>query len=223
MAKTPQSRRVCHFTKAMQFRVELLDTTPLVWRRILVPNNYSFWDLHCAITDVMPWKDYHLHMFTVRKPGKRKDEQIGIPDEDACVGDPPIHPGWRRLIKDYFIKDGQRAAYAYDFGDDWIHGVLFEGLVVVEPGVSYPVCLDGKMAGPPEDCGGLDGFVNFKKAMQDPRHPEHEELKTWFGRPFDPNKFDAKAVRFLDPHMRYRVAMCGAKPPADWDEMWHER
>jgi hypothetical protein len=38
-----------------QFKVELKGITPLIWRRIQVPENYSFWDLHVAIQDAMGW------------------------------------------------------------------------------------------------------------------------------------------------------------------------
>ena len=46
-----------------QFLVVLSGTDPLVWRRIQVPEKYSFWDLHVAIQDAMGWLDYHLHEF----------------------------------------------------------------------------------------------------------------------------------------------------------------
>ena len=46
-----------------QFKITLKDTKPPVWRRIQVPGNYTFWDLHVAIQDAMGWTDYHLHEF----------------------------------------------------------------------------------------------------------------------------------------------------------------
>ena len=49
----------------LQFKIELLDTSPVVWRRIQVPADYSFWDLHVAIQDAMGWTDSHLHDFTL--------------------------------------------------------------------------------------------------------------------------------------------------------------
>lgn len=33
----------------LQFRIELLGIEPLIWRRIQVPDTYTFWDLHVAI------------------------------------------------------------------------------------------------------------------------------------------------------------------------------
>ncbi len=41
--------RVC------QFKIQLKEISPLIWRRILVPEKYNFWDLHVAIQDSMGW------------------------------------------------------------------------------------------------------------------------------------------------------------------------
>ena len=57
--RTPQRRP----KYACQFLVVLPGTDPLVWRRILVPEACSFWDLHVAIQDAMGWMDAHLHEF----------------------------------------------------------------------------------------------------------------------------------------------------------------
>jgi len=40
-----------------QFLIVLSGTDPLVWRRLQVPERYSFWDLHVAIQDSMGWLD----------------------------------------------------------------------------------------------------------------------------------------------------------------------
>ncbi len=61
------------FDKVYQFRIELEDIKPAVWRRILVLASYAFWDLHVAIQDSMGWADSHLHEFVIkiRKPAAR--------------------------------------------------------------------------------------------------------------------------------------------------------
>jgi hypothetical protein len=48
-----------------------------------------------------------------------------------------------------------------------------------EPGVAYPQCTGGKLAGPPEDCGGIHGFYRMLEAFADPNHEDHEEMKDW--------------------------------------------
>jgi len=60
----------------------LSGTDPLVWRRIQVPERYSFWDLHVAIQDAMGWLDYHLHEFRLLDAAERSVVSIGIPTDD---------------------------------------------------------------------------------------------------------------------------------------------
>ena len=61
-----------------QFKIILKETDPVIWRRILVPGSYTFWDLHVAIQDSMGWQDCHLHHFKIKRPHARKATEIGI-------------------------------------------------------------------------------------------------------------------------------------------------
>ena len=61
----------------LQLRIELQDVQPLVWRRIQLPGDCTFWDLHVAIQSAFGWNDSHLHEF--RLPGDRaRDRRFGI-------------------------------------------------------------------------------------------------------------------------------------------------
>ena len=70
--------------------------------------------------------------------------------------------------------------YEYDFGDSWEHELLVEKILPREEGKCYPLCLAGKRARPPEDCGGIWVYVDFLAAIRDPQHPEHE-AECWNG------------------------------------------
>ena len=59
-----------------QFKITLEDISPAIWRRILVPDRYTFWDLHVAIQDSMGWLDYHLHAFELKAPGSRNESKL---------------------------------------------------------------------------------------------------------------------------------------------------
>jgi len=45
------------------FHVRLAEITPAIWRRLEIRAEGTFWHLHCAIQDAMPWEDRHLHEF----------------------------------------------------------------------------------------------------------------------------------------------------------------
>jgi hypothetical protein len=57
-----------------------------------------------------------------------------------------------------------------------------------------PQCLDGSRSFPPEDCGGIRGYENFLKAVQNQKHKEHGRLIVWAGGRFNPEEFDLKNV-----------------------------
>ena len=82
----------------------------------------------------------------------------------------------------------------YDFGDGWQHDVVVEAIEPARSDVKHPVCLTGKRACPPEDCGGPWGYANLLAALRDPTHEDHEELTEWVGIEFDPENFDADEV-----------------------------
>ena len=80
--------------------------------------------------------------------------------------------------------------YEYDFGDGWEHQVAVEKVLPPDSQKTYARCLDGKNNSPLEDCGDIFGYYDLLKAISNPKHPEHQQLLEWLGRPFDPNHFD---------------------------------
>lgn len=180
-----------------RLRIELKDIQPKIWRRIEVPSTYTFWDLHCAIQDAMGWFDTHLHDFRI---GPRRDVLISMDDEDM----PGSLVEWKTPIADHLAAKGDKALYTYDFGDDWGHDVSVVAIAPQATGVSYPVCVDGRRACPPEDCGGPWGYEEMIAALADPKHEQHEEMREWAGK-FDPEDFDPSGVSFYDPRQKLKA------------------
>lgn len=193
-------------SEVYQFKITLRGLQPAAWRRIEVPASYSLWDLHVAIQDAMGWQDYHLHAFRFDDPNRGGRIEVGIPNEDAFVGDPVVLPGWEQPMSAYFDRPGMRVEYEYDFGDSWEHDLLFEGIIPRIKGQKYPRCTGGARACPPEDCGGVHGYERLLSVIFDPRDPEYESMLTWLGGDFDPETFDPAQVKFDNPRARWRRA-----------------
>lgn len=204
MRAVPKPKRATKPEHVCQFLIVLPNTDPLVWRRIQVPEGYSFWDLHVAIQDAMGWKDYHLHEFTVVDSKTGRMNRIGIPNDEmpserACLA------GWKVPIARYLYHGADPVRYRYDFGDDWEHTLEFEDVDPVDGG-PYPRCVAGAGACPPEDVGGTHGYMEFLRIIRDARHPEHDERLEWIGGSFDPHAFTTTSITFDNPRERWQTA-----------------
>ena len=177
-----------------QIKVTLDDTHPPVWRRIQVPGNTTLLKLHDILQIVMGWEDYHLHMFTI------EGLIFGDPADDE-YGDRITLDEANYKLSQVIYGEGQRFTYKYDFGDGWDHTLLLEKIFSPDDGVHYPLCLKGKRACPPEDVGGVWGYINFLEAVRDPDHDEYEEYLAWVGGEFDPETFDLEEVNARLRHM----------------------
>ena len=163
-----------------------------IWRRFIVPSDIPLNQLHAVIQIVMGWDNYHMHSFIVGKQQYRSAKAIDVnPFGNEC-GDLPEE---KHSLKSLASRKGAKIGYWYDFGDDWMHEIVVEDTNYTNPNWPYAVCcIEGARACPPEDCGGVYGFFDFCKAMANPKHPEHKELKSWVGGKYDPEYFDLAAV-----------------------------
>lgn len=197
------------FDHVLRFRIALKGIRPPIWRRIQVPCTYTFWDLHVAIQDSMGWQDYHLHLFRVRDRFAGEELLIGIPDDGGFLDDHETLPSWEFIVARHVTLADRSLVYEYDFGDDWQHSVTLEKIMPRDSGVQYPICVGGRRACPPEDCGGLYGYEEFLDAVRDPCHEEHERMLAWAGGSFDSEEFDKTKISFDNPAERWNRAFRG--------------
>lgn len=174
-----------HAGLALQFRVELLLVAEPVWRRFVVPANYSFWDLHVALQDVMGWQDRHLHQFKLDDPRTGAPLRFGVPYADGFHGASELMTGWDHMIADHFRVGLGPALYTYDFGDEWQHELHLESIDAGVPATELPRCLDGGGLCPREDCGGPFAWEEFLA-----EHPQSGD-------------FEPDGVIFDNPHERW--------------------
>lgn len=180
-----------------RMRIDLEDIEPPVWRRILIPAGATFRDLHAAIQAAMGWEDAHLHRFEVRAPNTGQKMFIGRPLEDDGWED-NVLPGWQYGIADFIGPEAPQCRYVYDYGGNWTHRIVVEAALAADPELSYPVCLAGERACPPEDVGGPAGYEDLLRILQDPKNHRYEEILEMIG-DFDPEHFDPSEVVFTFP------------------------
>lgn len=165
-----------------ELRIQLRDIKPAIWRRLLVPAEVPLGVLHELIQVSFGWQNSHLHDFML---GNVRVGMSDVEDDIFCVDEFAAPLGAVANVGTSFL-------YRYDFGDDWEHDVMVEG--IRSDGDEVITCTGGARACPPEDCGGTRGYAKLLEILADSRHPEHQETKIWAGRRFDPEKFDMATV-----------------------------
>ena len=125
----------------------------------------------------MGWENDHLYQFVKGKIFYSPDYATDVEYEKIKISD---------LLK----KEKDKILYEYDFGDSWEHDILLEKILPDDKKFKSPVCIEGKMACPPEDCGGVWGYSELLEILKHPDHEEYEEYTEWIGGDFDPDHFD---------------------------------
>ncbi len=162
-----------------------------VWRRLLVRGDASLALLHAAIQVAMGWTNSHLHQFIIGK-NTYSDARM---DEDMGFGGPPVLNEGKFTLMQVAPKEKAKFIYEYDFGDSWEHVITVEkihGPDAANKGVA--LCVDGACACPPEDCGGIGGYLDLLDIIRDPKHEQYEYMLEWLGEGFDPESFDMGRV-----------------------------
>ncbi len=162
--------------RGFRVRLDLHGARPPVWRRLELPGDLTLPRLHDVVQAAMGWTNSHLHRF-------RTDQDPRAP---YFVTHGDVEEGDEGTLEDDVRLDQLLAAagdelwYDYDFGDGWEHRLRVEEVLEEPP--STPRCIAGRMACPPEDCGGLGGY---------------EELAAWARGGYDaddpPEPFDSAA------------------------------
>jgi len=186
--------------KIYQLKITLIDSNPSIWRRILVKSDTLLPDLHKIIQSSMGWTNSHLHQFI-------HDDDFYIPKmEEDDFWDERNDIDYKEIkISDLLKKENDEMIYEYDFGDGWEHSITLEKILETNEKEQYPVCIDGKNACPPEDCGGIWGYMDIIEIMSNPKHKEFKEMKEWLGGKLDPEAFDKDEVNELLRSENYGV------------------
>lgn len=173
----------------IQLKITLQGTKPPIWRRVLVDKTTTFEQLHHIIQIAMGWTNSHLHEFDINgyrivEPNEEFDADFGSENIDSAT-----------VTLDSIISDTkEKFVYTYDFGDSWKHQIVVEKFLPRDTKTKYPICIDGKLNCPPEDCGGIPGFYNLLDIIGNKRHPDRKEMLEWLGGQYDAEHFDKDEI-----------------------------
>lgn len=164
----------------VEIKVTLEDVEPEVSRILQVPADIRLDRLHLTLQAAMGWTNSHLYMFEAAQV------TWGLPAPDFGSEDLPAN---KHTLLDVMEDTGKKTIhYIYDFGDNWEHKIKIGKFSDPVTDELYPRLLTVTGKCPPEDVGGFPGYEEFLAAIADPKHPDHEDLKDWYGKNFDPNQ-----------------------------------
>ena len=178
-------------------RIDLRGAVPPIWRRLEVDPSLTLDHTNAVIQAAFEWTNSHLHEFSTTEPGRRWGGQRFVPpflmdDDEDATDESTVKVGT------LLAKPGDHVEYMYDFGDSWDHTIKLVNVKEGAPGAPVALCTGGRRAGPPDDCGGIWGYLLMIEAGLDPEHPEYEEYAEQIesiygeGAVFDPAVFDLK-------------------------------
>ena len=167
-----------------KLKIVLNYTDPQVYRTVVVPEKFTFQELHQVIQCVMNWEDAHLYQFNLGAP--YGSDSIQLPDKSDfgnMFGKRYQEMDARKTyLSDIFDGTRRKVNYTYDFGDDWHHEIRV--LQKPKDEVLYPKCIKGENAAPIEDCGSYPGFYNLMEVSKKRKKTEEEkEMLAWYGVP----------------------------------------
>jgi hypothetical protein len=117
-----------------QLRVVLESISPLIWRRLLVPGDYSIADLHFILQIAFDWDDVNLHRFFIHG----KDYGIYHFGGMSFSDDP-----YQVQLADFKFRKSEKFLYEYDFFNSWTHLIRIEDILSFDSKKKYPLCTGG--------------------------------------------------------------------------------
>jgi hypothetical protein len=158
-----------------------------------VPDTIPLGKLHRVLQVIMGWEDEHLHQFVQGR------KLYGVPDKDVFFFGMSVKNEKKAILSSLLLQEKDWLTYEYDFGDGWEHKLILEKKLPFDSTMQLPHCIKGKRACPPEDCGGIWGYMDLIEIRSNKSNPEYAERAEWlednFGiNDFDPELFDLEEV-----------------------------
>lgn len=163
--------------RAFELRVTLDLEIYQAVRRLIVPAGIEFMQLHKVLQYVFDWNNYHLYEFSLFDDRSGELITMLVPMEEFLDIHPKAVLQEGHTLSD-FLPEHKSMLYTYDMGDNWEHRIELVR-VIEDYDQESPYLLEASGQTPPEDVGGVPGFIRFYEIMLDPKDPMHDKLKDW--------------------------------------------
>lgn len=160
--RSPAGKKRKPFLK-YTLRVNLRGIKPPIYRKFEVPSNVSLATLSELIIRLMGWDNSHLNCFQAGGETYSPSSQIDkggfsyfdeLPQEDY-------------VLSDVLNEKGRHIIFEYDFGDRWEHEVRLSSVAQYAEDESPQIrFVKGARACPPEDCGGIWGYMDLLEMLE---------------------------------------------------------
>ncbi len=181
--------------QSYQIKVLLSNIKPPIWRRLVIDSRVPLSDLHDVIQISMGWTDSHMHQYIDRNGifySEPYDTDFAPSFGRQMVDESEV------LLHEVLKEEKDWIKYEYDFGDGWEHKIILEKILAHQKNQFPMVCIKGRRACPPEDCGGPWGYQHLLEQIKDPESEEdYEALMEWLEDNFEPEFFDLEEVNAL--------------------------
>lgn len=158
----------------LELLIELDVEKHVISRRVLISEDIHLNQLHGIIQILFGWKGYHMYQYVKTK--ENNDYMVYF-DTEPQFYDRKYYLTENIRI-DTFISENN-VNYIYDMGDYWEHKLTLINTHSKIIGDQKVLCVGGDHDTPPEDVGGVGGYLYFLEVMSDKSHPEYEHLKSW--------------------------------------------
>jgi hypothetical protein len=174
-------------THSLMIRVTLNDVQPVVWRTLNVPNSKDLLALAVGTFLSMGWEADAPFHFVLPNGGKVVDPKQWMDlDDDHKVEMAPANASGQDL-KAYFSNGPMKLVYETPV--PWSLDLTFDALGTernADEGIRVEF---GAYAGPPQGCGGKEGYRFLCETLANPDSPDYRAVVENLYEPFNPTFF----------------------------------
>jgi hypothetical protein len=174
-------------THSLMIRVTLNDVQPVVWRTLNVPNSKDLLALAAGTFLSMGWEADAPFHFILPNGGKVVDPQQWMDlDDDRKVEMAPANASGQDL-KAYFSNGPMKLVYETEV--PWTLELTLDALGT-ERNADEGIYVEfGAYAGPPQWCGGKEGYRFLCETLANPDSPDYPAVVENLYEPFNPSFF----------------------------------